>query len=192
MPRAIVGIGGNLGARRAIFACAEALLSATPGCVVLARSRLYETPALGPPQPDYLNGAFALDFAGEALALLELLREVEQQLGRMRRERWGPRTLDLDILHWSAGSISHDLLTVPHAGLTARTFALAPLLDVAPDLAPFYAQALATLGGPPTLAQDSWLLPAHFQAGLAISSPQDRAQLAWLLVGTVAQCGELS
>ena len=192
MPRAIVGIGGNLGARRAIFACAEALLSVMPGCSLLARSRLYETPALGPTQPDYLNGAFALEFKGHPLSLLALLRDVEQALGRMRRERWGPRTVDLDILHWSDGAITHEQLTVPHVGLTARSFALAPLLDVAPDLAPHYAQALATLGGPPTLAQDSWLLPAHFQAGLAILSPQDRAQLAWLLVGTVAQCGELS
>src|SRR5688572_14226680 len=101
MPRAIVGIGGNLGASRAIFACTEARFALEPGCRLLARSRLYASAALGPPQPDYLNGAFALEWSGEVESLFALMRQIEQLLGRERRERWGPRTLDLDLLEWS-------------------------------------------------------------------------------------------
>ncbi len=192
MPRAIVGIGGNLGARRAIFACAEALLAAQSGCCLLARSQLYATPALGPPQPDYLNGAFAIAWDGDAHGLLDMLRHVEQLLGRARRERWGARTVDLDILHWSAAPIATPSLTVPHAELERRTFALAPLLDVAPDLAVTYQAVLEGLGGAPALAVPGWLLLAHASPGAPRSSPAERAAWAQLLVGTVAQCGELT
>lgn len=192
MPRAIVGIGGNLGAIRAIFACAEALLAAEPDCVLLARSRLYATPALGPPQPDYLNGAFALEWAGNAHTLLDMLRRVEVLLGRERRERWGPRTVDLDILHWSLGVIETPTLVVPHAELVHRTFALAPLLDVAPDLSPLYGATLQALGGPPAEAERGWLVPALSGASLCFSGLADRSAYAGLLVSAVAECGELT
>ncbi len=204
MPRAIVGIGGNLGARRAIFACAEALLAAQPGCVLRARSKLYVTPPLGPPQPDYLNAAFALDYPGDAYGLLAVLRQVEQWLGRMRRDRWGPRTIDLDLLHWSGDAILTAALTVPHAGLEERTFALAPLLDVAPELEARYGPILARLGGPPQLADPDWLQPfdagaeaaldgvPSFAANVCISGIEERAGWAALLVSIVTQCGELT
>src|ERR1700712_3870484 len=135
MPEAVLGLGGNLGARRAIFQAAIALLDAQPGCRVLARSKLYETPPLGPPQPDYLNAAVRVSFAGEVEPLLELVQRIERLLGRERRERWGARTLDIDVLHWSAGPVQSASLEVPHRELARRSFALAPLLDVAPELA---------------------------------------------------------
>jgi len=191
MPRAIIGIGGNLGARRAIFSCAEALLSRAEGCTVFARSRLYASAPLGPPQPDYLNAAFAADWEADVPALFSLMRSIEQQLGRERRERWGPRTLDLDLLHWSEGPIRTAELTVPHAELLFRSFALAPLLDVAPDLEPIYGAALLELGGPPPLATPGWLTPGAPGYALHLDPPALSAQ-SELLVSTVQQCGDLT
>src|SRR4051794_26274702 len=99
MPWAVLGLGTNLGARRAILQSAIALLA--PHAPVLARSALYATPPLGPPQPDYLNAAVRVHWDDSPERLLALAHRVETQLGRERRERWGPRTLDVDILHWS-------------------------------------------------------------------------------------------
>jgi len=191
MPRAIVGIGGNLGARRAIFACAEALLASEPGCTLLARSKLYESAPLGPPQPDYLNAAFALDWLGDAHALFEVMRRTEQRLGRERRERWGPRTLDLDLLEWSEGPIDSVRLAVPHPEIARRNFVLAPLLDVAPDLAAKYEAALRAEGGPPPLAEPGWLEPADPGFLGQTLTREDLETRAALLVRTVAECGPL-
>ncbi|MDB4971815.1 MAG: 2-amino-4-hydroxy-6-hydroxymethyldihydropteridine pyrophosphokinae [Myxococcaceae bacterium] len=157
MPEAVLGLGGNLGARRAIFRAAIALLDSEPGCRVLGRSQLYATPALGPPQPDYLNAAVRIRFAGDVSALLATVQRIEALLGRERRVRWGARTLDIDVLHWSEGAVQTTLLEVPHRELATRTFALAPLLDVAPELSSEWAAALVQLGGPPPLAVPGWL-----------------------------------
>lgn len=157
MAEAVLGLGGNLGARRSIFGAAAQLLAATPGCTLLARSRLYETPPLGPPQPDYLNAALRVRYAGDVLELFAATQRVEQLLGRERRERWGARTLDIDLLHWSEGPVRRAQLEVPHRELPQRSFALAPLLDVAPELAPMWGPVLQARGGAPTLAQPSWL-----------------------------------
>lgn len=135
MPRAVLGLGGNLGARRALLACARMLLAGQPGLQVLAASRLYHTPPLTPPQPDYVNAALLVDWVGSARALLTLTQHVEQLLRRQRNERWGARTLDIDILHWSEGAVREPGLTVPHPELSRRAFALVPLLEVAPELA---------------------------------------------------------
>jgi 2-amino-4-hydroxy-6-hydroxymethyldihydropteridine diphosphokinase len=81
-------------------------------------------------------------------ALLDALHAIENAFGRTREVHWGPRVLDLDIL-WASKSLASERLTVPHAQLSLRTFALAPLLDVAPELAPSYADALQQLGGAP-------------------------------------------
>jgi len=103
---------------------------------VVSRSRVYETePVGGPPQPLYLNAAAALDFEGEPLALLEALLALERDFGRVRGVRNGPRTLDLDLLWIPGRSVAHERLVVPHPRLHERAFALAPLLDVAPDAA---------------------------------------------------------
>jgi 2-amino-4-hydroxy-6-hydroxymethyldihydropteridine diphosphokinase len=132
---AVLGLGGNLGSRRALLSCAAELLAAQPGIEILARSPLYETPPLGPPpQPNYLNAALKVAWPGSARALLQVTQHIEQLLLRQRTLRWGARTLDIDILYWSEGDVAEPGLTVPHPGLTQRLFALVPLLDVAPEL----------------------------------------------------------
>jgi 2-amino-4-hydroxy-6-hydroxymethyldihydropteridine diphosphokinase len=96
------------------------------------------TPPLGPPQPDYLNAALRLETALHPRELLPRLLAIEALLGRERRVRWGPRTIDLDVLYWSGGPVRELDLSVPHPGLAERPFAIAPLLDVAPELADRY------------------------------------------------------
>lgn len=143
MPRAVLGVGGNLGARRAFLRAARALLDAQPGLRVLGVSPIYHTAPLGPPQPDYLNAALLVDWVGSAHALLRVTQHVEALLLRQRGEHWGARTLDLDLLHWSEGAIFERDLVVPHPELTRRLFALVPLLDVAPELAAVLAVSLS-------------------------------------------------
>lgn len=137
----VVGLGGNLGSREAFLLAAERLLAGSPAIVVAARSGLYVTPPLGPPQPDFLNAALRLETPLHPRELLPRLLAIEALLGRERRVRWGPRTIDLDILHWSGGDVREPHLIVPHPGLPERPFAIAPLLDVAPELGGRYACA---------------------------------------------------
>ena len=149
MPQAVLGLGSNLGARRALFSCARTLLAGDGRLQLLASSPLYHTPPLGPPQPDYLNAALLVHWGGGAGELLAHCQQVELLLRRQRSERWGARTLDVDILHWSGGPISEGGLTVPHPGLLQRSFALGPLLDVLPALSAQLSPQLAALGGAP-------------------------------------------
>jgi len=127
----VVGLGSNLGDRR--FELARALEGLAALGTVLGVSRVYETPPLGPPQPDYLNAAVRLETTLAPLALLDALRAIERAAGRERGERWGARTLDLDVLWIDGLSVYSKQLCVPHPQLTRRAFALAPLLDVAPE-----------------------------------------------------------
>jgi 2-amino-4-hydroxy-6-hydroxymethyldihydropteridine diphosphokinase len=133
---AVVGLGGNLGEPAHAFRSAEIMLDATEGICVVARSRLYESAPVGPPQPSYLNAALRVELAIETRALLARCLEIERAHGRerARETRWGPRTLDLDILYVEGEAIHEDDLVVPHAHLEERAFALVPLLDVAPEL----------------------------------------------------------
>jgi 2-amino-4-hydroxy-6-hydroxymethyldihydropteridine diphosphokinase len=125
----VVGLGSNLGARYATLAAAVVRLDAVAGCRLIARSRVYESPPFGPvPQPHYLNAAVLVDSALLPEALLAELLHIEASLGRVRELRWGPRTIDLDLL-WGPRPISSTRLTLPHPGLPERWFALAPLLD---------------------------------------------------------------
>lgn len=148
--RAIVGAGSNLGSREAFLRAAEARLATEVD--VRGRSRLYLTDPIGPPQPDFANAAFEIETDRSPHDTLALLLAIERSLGRVRNERWGPRTLDLDLLWWDGPPIATLDLTLPHPRLRERAFALAPLLDVAPDLAPRYGAALAALGSPPPRA----------------------------------------
>lgn len=151
MSTAVIGVGSNLGSREALIRAASRLLDAHPALALEACSPLYETAALGPAQPDYLNAAFRVETSLAPEALLALLLRTERRLGRVRRaeQRWGPRSLDLDLLWDERGPVDTPSLRLPHPGLTERSFALLPLLDVAPKLAPLYASALSALGAPP-------------------------------------------
>jgi 2-amino-4-hydroxy-6-hydroxymethyldihydropteridine diphosphokinase len=97
-------------------------------------SKVYETaPVGGPPQPPFLNAAARIDYAGAPLDLLDALQGIEASLGRVRNERWGPRTIDLDILWIDGVAMESDRLVVPHPRLLERPFALRPLIDIDPD-----------------------------------------------------------
>jgi 2-amino-4-hydroxy-6-hydroxymethyldihydropteridine diphosphokinase len=131
MMRAYVGVGANLGDREATI---RAAIDALPGIVGV--SELRETDPVGVvDQPAFLNGAVALETDLAPRDLLDALLAVERDLGRERRERWGPRTIDLDLLLYGDETIDEPGLTVPHPRLHERRFALEPLLDLDPEVA---------------------------------------------------------
>jgi 2-amino-4-hydroxy-6-hydroxymethyldihydropteridine diphosphokinase len=128
--RAFLGLGSNLGDRRAILGAA---VQALPD--VVAVSPVYETdPVGGPEQGAFLNLVVELNTSLTARQLLALCAEREAVADRVREERWGPRTLDVDVL-WVEGEVVHEPdLVVPHPRMGERRFVLAPLRDLAPDL----------------------------------------------------------
>ncbi len=126
----MIGLGANLGDRRATLQAAVQALGRVGH--VRAVSSLYETEPVGPPQPSFFNAAVLLESVLTPSHLLEQLLGIERAHGRERRERWGPRTLDLDILHSPELVLSEPRLTLPHPELPRRAFALAPLLEVFP------------------------------------------------------------
>ncbi|HOU89644.1 MAG TPA: 2-amino-4-hydroxy-6-hydroxymethyldihydropteridine diphosphokinase [Polyangiaceae bacterium] len=130
--RYVIGLGGNLGDRT--LALAEGLRALSGMGALLAVSSLYETdPVGGPPQGPYLNAAALLEAAVAPRRLLEALLVAERTLGRVRRERWAPRRIDLDLLWAGDLIVSEPDLEVPHPRLGERAFALVPLLEVVPD-----------------------------------------------------------
>jgi 2-amino-4-hydroxy-6-hydroxymethyldihydropteridine diphosphokinase len=154
--RAVIGLGGNLGSVRATFTCAIRLLARSGS--IEARSELYRSAALGPPQPPYLNAAVLLRTELTPDALLDELLAIERSLGRVRRERWGARTLDLDILAIEGVALATDRLVVPHRSLLERSFALAPLADVWPEAPADMSGALERVGRPERV---EWVPTVH-------------------------------
>jgi 2-amino-4-hydroxy-6-hydroxymethyldihydropteridine diphosphokinase len=135
--KAYVGLGANLGDREATFRRAVELLAATAGIEVVAVSTLRETDPVGyADQPRFLNGAGALVTGLAPRALLDRLLAVERELGRVRGEgpRFGPRTIDLDLLLYGDEVVDEPGLTVPHPRLAERRFALEPLYELDPGL----------------------------------------------------------
>jgi 2-amino-4-hydroxy-6-hydroxymethyldihydropteridine diphosphokinase len=132
---AFVGIGSNLGDREDNLRLAVELLSVEDGVDVTAVSEIRETEPVGPvEQGPFLNGAVRIETDLGPRELLERLLAVEQRLGRVREERWGPRTIDLDLLLYGDEAVDEPGLTVPHPRLHERRFALEPLADLAPSL----------------------------------------------------------
>lgn len=135
MTDAYLGLGSNLGDREAMLRAAIAALEATPGVRVTAISSLYETPPWGPvPQGPYLNACVALDTTLSPRELLTLCLAIERDHGRERAIRWGPRTLDMDVLLYDDETIDEEGLIVPHPRMTERAFVLVPLAEIAPEL----------------------------------------------------------
>ncbi|MBM4358133.1 MAG: 2-amino-4-hydroxy-6-hydroxymethyldihydropteridine diphosphokinase [Deltaproteobacteria bacterium] len=134
--RLVLGLGSNLGDRGKFLANATALIAGLDGVEVRACSSIVETPpAGGPPQADYLNAALLVVSSLGLDALISATFAIERQLGRVRPDpiRWGPRTIDIDLL-WCEGEASDATsVLVPHPRLRERPFALQPLLEVAPD-----------------------------------------------------------
>lgn len=134
MTRAFLGLGSNLGDRRRNLRDAVDTL----GEQVVAVSSMYETePVGGPPrQDDYLNVVVQLDTALEPRQLLAVCHRLESAAGRVRDVRWGPRTLDVDILWIDGVTLDSEDLTIPHPRLFKRRFVLVPLSELAPELLP--------------------------------------------------------
>ena len=137
MERAYVGIGANLGDREATIRRALELLADRPAIELLAVSQLRDTEPWGyTDQPPFLNGAAVVLTSLPARALLDVLIEIERELGRSRTgPRYGPRTIDLDLLLYGDIKVDEPGLEVPHPRLHEREFALEPLLDLDPELA---------------------------------------------------------
>lgn len=132
---AYVGIGSNLGDSRARVEAAFDALGALRDTRLEARSRLYRTRPFGPvQQDDFINAVAGVLTTLPPLELLAALRGIEAAAGRVRAERWGPRTLDLDLLVYGEQRIAEAELSVPHPGIAERGFVLAPLHDIAPTL----------------------------------------------------------
>ena len=136
MTLAAVGLGANLGDAAGTLRAALAALDALPGTRVVRASRLYRTRPWGvQEQPDFINAVAMLDTTLAPRALLDRLHAIERAHGRDRatEPRWGPRTLDLDLLLHGAAVIDAEGLRLPHPRIHERAFVLVPLAEIAPD-----------------------------------------------------------
>lgn len=128
-----IALGSNLGDSRCILQNALAALNAADAIEVLTHSQIYETAPVGPPQPDYLNCCALIQTGLAPEALLRELLQVEAQFGRVRRERWGPRLLDLDLILFDDLVLTTPTLQIPHPRMQERAFVLVPLAEIAPN-----------------------------------------------------------
>ncbi len=130
-----IGLGANLGDRQAGISTALRELAALPTIEIVRTSSLYETAPVGiTDQPLFLNRVAAVRSTLSPRALLNALLHLENQMGRTRTVRWGPRVIDLDLLLYGDTQIAERNLTVPHPHLRERGFVLIPLAEIAPDL----------------------------------------------------------
>ena len=136
MPACLIGLGSNQGNRRENLAAAVSRLAEHPRIELLAQSTWHETSAIGGPvgQPRFLNGALKLETSFAPRELFECLRQIEIQLGRRRDERWGPRTIDLDLLLYDEQVLDTPSLTLPHPRMAWRRFVLEPAAEVAGEM----------------------------------------------------------
>ncbi len=182
---ALIGLGSNLGDRKAILDGAVAQLRQTPELLVRSVSTYHETrPVGGPPgQGPFLNAAAALETTLEPIALLHRLQAIEADAGRVRTVRWGERTLDLDVLLFGDEIIDRPDLSVPHPRMGVRRFVLVPLEEIAPDARdPLTGRSISELRAnldrrPSYLALEGWW-----------SAPDKRAALERLVVELNTGC----
>lgn len=170
MPRCYLALGGNLGDTSVTFRQVFTRLNCAD-CTVHAVSRFYCTPAVGDRSGGaFLNAAVSIDTGWSAQALLDQLQTIETEFGRMRNVRWGPRTLDLDLLFYGDESFETPRLTVPHPACWYRRFVLDPLTEIAPDLIhPARRLSIRSLR--------ERLLPRPLPVALAGGDLQDRLEL---------------
>ncbi len=131
--RSAIALGSNLGDSLAILQGAIAALERHPDVTVISCSSIYQTPPVGPPQPDYFNACALLASSLAPESLLRLLLAIEAQFGRVRRERWGARLLDLDLLLVEDQQLQTPSLELPHPRMWERAFVMVPLAEIAPD-----------------------------------------------------------
>lgn len=190
---AYVALGSNVGARDAHLAAARARLSALPDTRLVAVSSIEETEPIGPPQPRYLNQMVLLSTGLAPRDLLNACREIEAAAGRVRQERWGPRTLDLDIVRYGDRIIDDPDLKVPHPELPRRGFwhrelaeldrhrttaSLPPWAHVTPERAQHIERVADLLRGwaadmnTPARERERWFRAAYFHDALKDAPPQ--------------------
>ncbi len=128
-----IGLGSNLGDREKHLLLAVQALSRIDAVSVCRHSALFDSAPMGPDQPRYLNAVVELECELPPERLLVILKQIEVDLGRTPGERWGPRTIDLDILLWGSTIVATPKLQIPHLNLHRRRFALEPLGQLAPD-----------------------------------------------------------
>ena len=132
---AYLGLGANLGQPEQTLAAAVKAIRDWPDVEVCGVSRLYHSAPMGPQnQPDYCNAVLEIQTAQPAAGLLTLGQQTESAFGRVRREHWGARSLDIDVLLYGDAQIQTPSLRVPHPGLAERAFVVFPLMDLAPGL----------------------------------------------------------
>jgi 2-amino-4-hydroxy-6-hydroxymethyldihydropteridine diphosphokinase len=150
---AAIALGSNLGDSRKTVKTAVEILNNTATITVKSISSWYQTAPVGPPQPDYINGCAIVELQPQydtlkqnAHALHQILLKTEAKFGRVRRERWGPRTLDLDLLLLNQLILETPTLQIPHPRMAQRAFVLIPLAEIAPDwIDPVSGKAIAQL-----------------------------------------------
>jgi 2-amino-4-hydroxy-6-hydroxymethyldihydropteridine diphosphokinase len=130
---AFLALGSNLGDRLVILQRAVDLLASTGSNDFIRGSRVYETRPVGPPQPDYLNAVVEVETTLSPRGLLSQCLEIEDRLGRVRGERWGPRVIDIDILSYGSLEVDEPDLQIPHPRMHERGFVLAPLAELDAD-----------------------------------------------------------
>jgi 2-amino-4-hydroxy-6-hydroxymethyldihydropteridine diphosphokinase len=162
MTAAHIALGSNLGDRAANLRTALEMLAQTAGISITAVSAIYETaPVGGPEQDHYLNACAALDTELTPTRLLLMMLDIEEKIGRVRKVRWGPRIIDLDLLLYGEIMMNTPLLELPHPRMSERDFVLIPLADIAPDqIIPGLNQTVAlTLAGRPKNEEIKLFLP---------------------------------
>ena len=131
---AVIALGGNLGDVETCFRATRDELASLPRTRLLESSRIYTSAPLGPPgQPDYQNAAVTIDTELEPLELLDRMQRIEQEHGRVRGEKWGPRTLDLDLIAYGDICMDTARLILPHPHMHERMFVLQPVTDLLPQ-----------------------------------------------------------
>ena len=135
MPNAIIALGGNVGDVRATFKKAIAHICGMAQAALLARSSDYSTPPWGEDQARFINACIEIETSLDPHALLFTLHKIEQKFGRDRakEQRWGPRSLDLDLIAYDEVKLDKVELTLPHPRLFERAFVLVPLAEIAPE-----------------------------------------------------------
>ncbi len=133
MAKCAIALGSNLGNSLNTLEKSLHLLNKIPGINLMATSSWYRTKPVGPPQPDYLNGCALLEVQQTPEEFLTLLQAIELQFGRVRTERWGTRTLDLDLLLYDDLVLNTSNLQIPHPRMHERAFVLVPLAEIAAD-----------------------------------------------------------
>ncbi|APB35094.1 2-amino-4-hydroxy-6-hydroxymethyldihydropteridine pyrophosphokinase [Gloeomargarita lithophora Alchichica-D10] len=128
-----IALGSNLGDSVAILTQAFAYLTGNYGLKLICHSHWYQTPPLGPPQPDFINGCAVLEMTHSPGDLLQILLATERHFGRFRRGKWQARTLDLDMIFYGHEMLNTPDLTIPHPEYHHRAFVLVPLAEIAPD-----------------------------------------------------------